>query len=127
MARPVRVATSRVFSGGVSRTRKSGASTGAGPAAQVTGSFQVPAPGCECCCQCALGEDNGPVHSHEAGGARYVHLNDDDVRAAMEKAEVAKGGHKTEHSIENEAQRAACCKARTELTQKGMFGAGGGI
>ncbi|MGO9970430.1 MAG: tyrosine-type recombinase/integrase [Bryobacteraceae bacterium] len=31
----------------------------------------------------------------------YVHLNDDDVRAAMEKAEVAKGGHKTRHNIEN--------------------------
>jgi integrase len=31
---------------------------------------------------------------------RYVHLNDDDVRAAMEKAEVAKGGHKIGHSHE---------------------------
>jgi integrase len=31
---------------------------------------------------------------------RYVHLNDDDVRAAMEKAEVAKGGHKIGHSDE---------------------------
>jgi len=36
---------------------------------------------------------------------RYVHLNDDDVRAAMQKAEVAKGGHKTGHSIENEGRR----------------------
>jgi hypothetical protein len=35
---------------------------------------------------------------------RYVHLNDDDVRAAMEKAEVAKGGHKTGHNIENEGR-----------------------
>jgi integrase len=32
---------------------------------------------------------------------RYVHLNDDDVRAAMERAEVAKGGHKIGHSHEN--------------------------
>ena len=29
---------------------------------------------------------------------RYVHLNDDDVRAAMKKAEVAQGGHKTGHT-----------------------------
>lgn len=27
---------------------------------------------------------------------------DDDVRAAMEKAEIARGGHKTGHSIEND-------------------------
>lgn len=32
---------------------------------------------------------------------RYVHLNDDDVRAAMEKREVAKGGHRIGHSAEN--------------------------
>lgn len=32
---------------------------------------------------------------------RYVHLNDDDVRAAMEKRSVAKDGHKTGHSAEN--------------------------
>jgi integrase len=31
---------------------------------------------------------------------RYVHLNDDDVRAAMEKAEEAKGGHRIGHSAE---------------------------
>jgi hypothetical protein len=33
---------------------------------------------------------------------RYVRLNDDDVRAAMEKAEVAKSGHR----IENEGRAA---------------------
>jgi integrase len=32
---------------------------------------------------------------------RYVHLNDDDVRVAMEKREVAKGGHRIGHSAEN--------------------------
>jgi integrase len=36
---------------------------------------------------------------------RYVHLNDDDVRAAMEKAEGVKGGHKTGHSIANLTSR----------------------
>jgi integrase len=38
---------------------------------------------------------------------RYVHLNDDDVRAAMEKAEVAKGGHKIGHSDEKGDPKAA--------------------
>jgi integrase len=40
-------------------------------------------------------------HSDLSTTLRYVHLNDDDVRAAMEKAEVAKGGHKIGHSAEN--------------------------
>jgi integrase len=35
---------------------------------------------------------------------RYVHLKDDDVRAAMEKAEAAKRGHKTRHGNENEGR-----------------------
>jgi integrase len=57
----------------------------------------------------------------------YVHLNDDDVRAAMEKAEAAKGGHKTGHSIENEGRGPLAVRPVTELIQKEVFGAGGGI
>ena len=33
---------------------------------------------------------------------RYIHLNDDDVRAAMEKAEEAKGRHRIGHSAESQ-------------------------
>ena len=33
---------------------------------------------------------------------RYVHLNDDDVREAMNRAEQAKGGHKNRHSAQTE-------------------------
>jgi len=39
-------------------------------------------------------------HSDLNTTMRYVHLNDNDVRAAMEKAEVAKGGHKIGHTAE---------------------------
>ena len=41
-------------------------------------------------------------HADLSTTMRYVHLNDDDVRAAMEKAEVAKAGHKIGHSYEKE-------------------------
>jgi hypothetical protein len=57
-----------------------------------------------------MGENDGPVHADEVGRARdlnttmrYVHLNDDDVRVAMEKRGVAKGGQGIGHSAENDA------------------------
>lgn len=37
-------------------------------------------------------------HAELSTTMRYVHMNDDDVRAAMEKAEEARGGHKTGHT-----------------------------
>ena len=40
-------------------------------------------------------------HADLSTTMRYVHLNDDDVRAAIQKSEVAKGGHKTGHNTED--------------------------
>jgi len=39
-------------------------------------------------------------HSDLNTTMRYVHLNDEDVRAAIKKSEMVKGGHKTRHSAE---------------------------
>jgi integrase len=39
-------------------------------------------------------------HADLSTTMRYVHLNDDDVRAAIQKSELAKGGHKIGHSNE---------------------------
>jgi integrase len=49
-------------------------------------------------------------HADLSTTMRYVHLNDDDVRAAMEKSDQAKGGHKIGHSEGNEDAHAVSWK-----------------
>lgn len=61
-------------------------------------------------------------HSDLNTTMRYVHLNDADVRAAMEKVQ---GGHKNGHSSEMPDSRVS---AKTTLTDSAFVldGAGGG-
>jgi integrase len=43
-------------------------------------------------------------HTSIATTMRYVHLNDADVLAAIEKVEVEKGGHTSRHTYQNAVQ-----------------------
>ncbi len=53
-------------------------------------------------------------HSDPRAAMRYVHLNDDDVLAAMEKVGVAKGGHEIRYSAESRTFGSSFRKACTE-------------